>query len=715
MRPCLSRVAFSFAALLAAGVLFSLDSPFRPGTESFRPPDLAPFGEELTAALEPSALESAMSKGAFMMTGLPLSDGQTVDVDLAPFSPFAPGARIIAMTAEGPVDHPISQDRRYFKGRIPHQPDSAALFVFWKDGFSGFVDSDGRRYMYGTTRDADGRPLAAVTRYDPARTSETAPGRNQQEREALTGVPPVPPIPAPVPRIPSSTTLRAELALDLDYEAYTHFGSVGAAADYTALLVTAVSIFFERDANTCLAIKELTVWTSTASPYPYTGTSQGTLMDQLKLYYQTNKGGLVRAAAHLLSMKPSLGGGLAWEGPFLCNNIYGYGVNVINGDGAYPTTAYTWDAASLAHLLGHNFGSKHSNCYQKDGVWLDCCLVQSGCCPTLSYSRGTLMSYCQGGLYGIDMVFGPTVGAVLRAGAVAGACVLEEGGSPGTIGGDGAYWAANGLKAARMAVQEPMAMVLDNGSYGASFPVAGTGQMAFINRLTPPAYPATLNRIEVLFNHASLAPSRPIRLLIYLEPTGSGNPGASSPLYYISTTIQTVSPTTWNSYGVGPFTIASGDVYIGVHDWSADAADTAIAAYDTGAGLSRSYSKVGTSSGATGYTLRPAFNWMVRGYGTVTDRAHGVRLTWGEPCNASSKPGQKYAVYLGALSQLPVEGYDPAPLECYLDAQTYDRHETGDAYFTVVPMFGMMEGGHGFLRALPTAPCGTSAPDAACP
>ena len=59
MRPIHScRVApLLFALFLTPMAAWALHSPFRPGTESFRPPDLARFGEELTASFDPSAIE----------------------------------------------------------------------------------------------------------------------------------------------------------------------------------------------------------------------------------------------------------------------------------------------------------------------------------------------------------------------------------------------------------------------------------------------------------------------------------------------------------------------------------------------------------------------------------------------------------------------------------------------------------------------------------
>jgi hypothetical protein len=724
MRPF--ALALIVAALLPAGLIYPLDSPFRLGTESFRPADLAQFGEELTATLDPAAIEGALARGAFLMTGLPLSDGRTVEVDLVQFSPFAPGGRIVAMTGQGPEDHPISEDRRYFKGAIPHRSESLAMFVFWKGGFSGFVDVDGWRYIYGSTVDQAGNLLAAVTRFDPTQFRGNYRDCDNDLKQAQTELPPPLHDPTANARVPSSGTLRAELAIDMDYEAYTYFGSVSNASSYAAALTAAVSVFYERDANTIVAIKELTVWTSTAAPYPYTHTTTSELLTDIKTYYTTYKGGLTRASAHLLSKKP-LGGGIAYrrDGGLLCDNSWAFGINGIHGSYTYPTTAYTWDADCFAHELGHNFGSKHTHCYQDAGNCLDCCYAsESGCCPGPATNvRGTIMSYCHLQPAGKDLVFGTYVSPIIRTGAVNGACVLEAG-KPGTIGGNAAYWASNGLKVTKQTAPIATSFFIDDGSVESIYGCGTTSKLVWVNRFTPTAYPFTLSRVDVIIGNgdagsgATVATGRAIRILVYYDPTANDDRTDATLLYSQDATIQVVSYSSWNSYTLTtPQTIPAGEFYVGIYDQVTDSPVNYIGDADTSANQSRSYrtcTSIAGNPAASSLTKDTSRNWAIRAFGTRTPGGNDVLLSWGTPCNNDTQPGQKYAVYQGTLSQLAVEGYNPSPLHCGVDALNTSRTEPGDAYYNIVPVVGPNEGGHGFSRPTPTVHCQTVNPDPVC-
>jgi hypothetical protein len=78
---------------------------------------------------------------------------------------------------------------------------------------------------------------------------------------------------------------------------------------------------------------------------------------------------------------------------------------------------FTWDFVVVAHELGHNFGSLHTQDYCPP---LDRCYASlfQGCNPFSVCMRGTLMSYCHtcpGGLANTDLHFHPVNADIMRA------------------------------------------------------------------------------------------------------------------------------------------------------------------------------------------------------------------------------------------------------------------------------------------------------------
>ena len=106
--------------------------------------------------------------------------------------------------------------------------------------------------------------------------------------------------------------------------------------------------------------------------------------------------------------------------------------------------------------------------------------------------------------------------------------------------------------------------------------------MAWIKRFTQACYPFRLDRVDVLIGHAStVSVGRAIRLLVYGDPSGSGDPANATLLHSEDTTVQVVSASVWNEYTLSsPVLLTAGDVYVGVYDLEADAPTTYIASVD---------------------------------------------------------------------------------------------------------------------------------------
>ena len=170
-----------------------------------------------------------------------------------------------------------------------------------------------------------------------------------------------------------------------------------------------------------------------------------------------------------------------------------------------------------------------------------------------------------------------------------------------------------------------------------------------------------------MVNTSSLSPGRPLRILIYADPSGSGSPAGATLFHSEDTTLQTVGGSQWNQYALStPVTLTAGDFYIGFHDLDPDSGSTYIMDYDNGSSGDSWLQANGTSSG--GYASFGNGTWMIRGQGGGVD-AGSLSMTWGLPCNAASVPNQDYAVYQGPLgdwSNLSIltcsTGHDPSAL-----------------------------------------------------
>lgn len=217
-----------------------------------------------------------------------------------------------------------------------------------------------------------------------------------------------------------ATLRRIKLALEGDYEYYQDHGqNVNQATEYAEAVIAASSGIYQRDVSATLYIGQLDIWT-TNDPYP--GIAPDDLLVQFRAEWRTNRTGVDRTLAHLLSGVNRIGG-IAYLDA-LCGKTWGYGVSGLNSNIDYPAAGYAWDTDVTSHELGHNVGSPHTHSCTWNPPIDSCVAAEGGTCyagtkPVL----GTIMSYCHLTNKGTSLEFHPRVVALMDGKLRNAACV----------------------------------------------------------------------------------------------------------------------------------------------------------------------------------------------------------------------------------------------------------------------------------------------------
>ena len=213
------------------------------------------------------------------------------------------------------------------------------------------------------------------------------------------------------PGVAAVTSLRQiTLAVDTDNEFMDlkFANNTANATSYIATLFALMTVIYERDLEVRVLQGTTTLRVSTtADPYLQSGTgnADSAKIQEFRDYWEANYGGVARAAAMLLSGKQAIANSASGIGyvDSLCSTNRGYTFTQVF---KYSGSSASSDVKTVAHEVGHNFGSAHTHCYL-DPTPIDTCYSgASGCysgvtsCPApqtingVANVRGTLMSYC---------------------------------------------------------------------------------------------------------------------------------------------------------------------------------------------------------------------------------------------------------------------------------------------------------------------------------
>jgi len=384
-------------------------------------PDSGP-GLGLRLDSQAIAAMSALERVALHGFALPGIGAVTLELEQRPL-PLTAGAKLVIDGEEtaGGV-RTLVGEQQIWRGSVAGMPGSRVFLALSGEGAQGFIElpdaADGIVHIF-----PDG-PGRARLLGEP----ELAALGFGQPRELCAGEQLVPdqPYALQLDDFTSTSALTVagcRLALETDFQYFQKFNSSTLLTNYVTALVAAVSDQYFIDVQTTLSIAYLGIHTTSNDGWTTQERANGTPNDLLS-EFQIAWGAswpVQGDVAHFLS-GAALGGGVAYVGA-LCNPLYGFGVGAnLTGGIDWSTwtgqaAGFTWDFVVLAHELGHNFGSFHTQDYCPP---LDRCYPAGGlaCNPVAVCSRGTLMSYCHtcpGGLANMDLHFHPVNADIMRA------------------------------------------------------------------------------------------------------------------------------------------------------------------------------------------------------------------------------------------------------------------------------------------------------------
>jgi hypothetical protein len=640
--------------------------------------------------------------GSARVVGFPLPGGGREDLELAAVELLSPDAVFLVADARG-VRETSAPEMRFFRGRIAADPDSLVSLTLFGGRISGFIRRGEDEWSFAPRSFSPDREGALDVHIWRAGDEAEAGGE-------CAGTPPLPPgseeqglaaalvEEAFVSGIESTTLLKARIAVEGTVEWTNKHGGVTGAQAYTLNLMAQVSAIYETEVAVRIEVPFVVMNTAESDGYSGASNSATTMLGEMRSKWNgaPDRRAVFRTSAHLFSTYPSGGSGTSYV-DVLCDNVpenqmsRDYGVSLLDGNSG------SWEKRLVAHELGHSFSSPHTHCYSPE---IDQCNnTEPGCYSgPIVQTTGTIMSYCSVKTYQFDV---RTRDEKIRPGAEAAfpAC-MEVVGPPGDIRPEN----GSSLSVAPANLCGSAGLQNDDNTGNGSQGYTGTNQAAWVKRFTPSCYPFKLTRVDVQISDASVAVGRPIRVLVYRDPSGSGNPSNAVPVYSQDVTVQMVSGSAFNQYTLAtPVLILSGDLYLGFLDLAADTATNYIMRYDSGHN-GDSWCQMNTSA-PSGYAAATSGSWMIRGNGGGV-AAGSVALSWDLPCNDAEVPGQDFAIYQGTIGSW--SGLQS--LTCTTGRATTWLVEgpPANAFWLVVPQTSSNEGSYGRTSSGERAPAATA-------
>ncbi len=388
--------------------------------------------DSLTLVPDPAAVEAlrGVRRARFMDVAMPGGDVLVLELEQRELRDLRIGVQVQGETARGLLDE---LGLSVWSGIVQGDPESSVFLCFSQYGCRGWIRSVEELVTWDAVLGEDldwSRSRVRVSRAtgfdEPADWScEPAPGGPDPGPMFLGCTPPT--------TGAAQGLLEASIAVETDHQLFRVFGDVRAQLAYVTALLAAVSERFEEQLGVRLIYPYLALYPESDDPWFWDADANcSTIWIALRDAWG---GGNIPAGGHLghFLSGTRLPCGVAQRNS-LCDPEWGFSVSGgIHGGTTFPVTEpspLARDFFVVAHELGHNFGSAHTNqaCPPIDSCapdWLfGPCQTEQVC------TRGTIMSTCMmcpGRWWNIWPYFHPAVATRLRQRAEA-SCIPRAGG-----------------------------------------------------------------------------------------------------------------------------------------------------------------------------------------------------------------------------------------------------------------------------------------------
>ncbi len=388
-------------------------------------------GLQLTPNIE--GLAALAEHSSVQLAGVPLPDGNTVDLDLKRVPLIYPPGGI---TVNGVQDPTTLQglDLTLWKGQVLDAPGSDVFLALSRHGSHGWIRTEQTFHITaGSNEELSGNRVSYIRTEESMLELELRPdftcdldsvqqpNLDDMLKNATSGF----------PSSSRGTTLlplkECRIAVETDNQFYDLFGNFNSARNYLVALMSAVSDRYREQVGTILTYPYMSIYPNGIND-PWStqesGGGSGDLLNEFRERWDNGAAPVQADLYHFVS-GDNLGGGVAYGG-VLCHQSYGFAVSgnihtdqQYDGDGqAIPNQSFNWPFVVIAHELGHNFSSPHTHSFcppidecAPEAYWGQC---QSN---TACINTGTILSYCHlcsGGMSNVTTFFHPAVVNTMR-------------------------------------------------------------------------------------------------------------------------------------------------------------------------------------------------------------------------------------------------------------------------------------------------------------
>ncbi len=367
-------------------------------------------------------------KNYSLSISLPLKQNVNITLDLIKFNVTESGTKFINRTAAGNQEVSLKENDLIisYTGKINGFDKSFVFITIYNEQLSGYLIAGNDTYTIGSLNEKDINSSYVIFQ-ESKRTTGTKfkCGTNDAELPAS--------IREEMKKINkdgsgeklTTTLLKANIAIDVDFLSYNTYGSsIPTATAWALAQMAGVSAVYLHDENVQMTVPYIRIWT-VADPYSSTA-SGNQMLTNLRTEWLNNQSSVQRTVVHLLSRRQDVDvAGIAYL-DVLCNTNFGYGLATSLNAGSNLLPNYSYNIEVSAHELGHNFGSPHThNCSWAGGPIDTCEQIEGGCYSGPRHQTiGTIMSYCDVYVAGaVTMTLGSQPSALIRSRAESAGCI----------------------------------------------------------------------------------------------------------------------------------------------------------------------------------------------------------------------------------------------------------------------------------------------------